>query len=55
MEFGSQNTVKLALTVAVNADHALHVQTVSKTETKQVLTAEVLTVDHVLLFVQMES
>jgi hypothetical protein len=44
--------VKRALTVAENADHVLLVQTVSKTVTKQVSTAVVLTVDHVLLFVQ---
>jgi hypothetical protein len=47
--------VKRVWIVAENADHVLHVQTAFKTVTKQVLTAEVLTVDHVLLFVQMES
>jgi hypothetical protein len=46
--------VKHAWIAAENADHVLLVQTVSKTVTKQVSTAEGLIADHALLFVQMD-
>jgi hypothetical protein len=55
MEFGNLNMVKHVLTVVENADHVLLVRTVFKMETKQVLTVEEPTVDHVLPCVQMVS